>query len=149
MDANKTKKHLSFFLSEKGDRATNITNVDLMILKDGKVKLICEIEESDIKPIRTYGKIFTVATASMCKLKDNTQYNLDENGVFIQILSSKGLKDSSKKIEQGEKIEKAINSLLQNSSSWLKKYYLIYSVKDRFEEGSQGFIEIEKILKDL
>lgn len=147
---NKLKKRLPFFLTNEAHNDTEITNVDLMILKGNKVKLVCEIEESDITPTRTFGKIFSVASAKMSKLKDGTRYNLDQNGVFVQVLSSKKInKDNSKKISQGFNIEKAINELLNSQCSWIKKYYLIYGDVNSFNEGNDGFLKIEKIIKSL
>ena len=59
----KVLQHLPFFLPGKVGNETEITNVDIMVVKnDKRVKLVCEIEESDISPVRTYGKIFTAAT---------------------------------------------------------------------------------------
>jgi hypothetical protein len=128
------KKHLPFFLSDVAHNDTEITNVDLMVVKDKTVKVICEIEESDITPIRTYGKVFTTATTLMCQLNDKTRYKLDKNGIFIQVLSSEKLKDYSKKEKQGENIENAINNLLKSSCSWVKEYHLIYGKIDDFED---------------
>lgn len=133
---NKPKMRLPFFLTEEAHNDTEITNVDLMILKGEKVKLVCEIEESDITPTRTYWKIFSAATAKMCKLKDNTRYELNDNGVFIQVLSSKKLnKENSKKISQGINIEMAINDFLKSQCSWIKEYYLIYGEVNDFSKG--------------
>ena len=126
------------------------TNVDLMMLKNEKVNLICEIDESDIKPTRIFGKIFTAASAVMCKLKSGAKYDLDQNGIFIQILSPKALKvGRSRKIIQGQNIEMAINSILKKGGSWIKEYYLIYGDVDYFKPGNNGYINIEKIVKGL
>ena len=144
-------KYLPFYLSEEKDRKTKITNVDLMIVeKQRKVKLICEIEESDFTPVRTFGKVFTAAAAIMCKLVDDTEYDLDKKGIFVQVLSSKkaNIKGSKKK-DQGQKIKDSINDMLKNSGSWIKRYYLIYGDVNDFKPGNSGYLEIEKIVKLL
>jgi hypothetical protein len=141
------KKHLPFFISHTTGNDTEISNVDLIVVKDQKAKIICEIEESDITPVRIFGKIFTTATAKMCKLKDGTIYKLDDHGIFIQVLSSKKLnKDHSKKKQQGENIQKAINAILKSNGAWIKEYHLIYGDVDDFKVGNDGYKRIVEII---
>ncbi|MCX6250553.1 MAG: hypothetical protein NTX61_07370 [Bacteroidetes bacterium] len=147
--SGKILQHLPFFLSVNAHNDTEITNVDLMLSKNDKVKLVCEIEESDISPVRTYGKAFTAATAIMCQLVDDTRYDVDKNGVFIQVLSNHKLPVGSNKQQQGVNIEVAINDLLRYGGSWIKKYYLIYGDVNDFKPGNRGYVEIEKIVKLL
>jgi len=141
-------QHLPFFLSVNPSNPTKITNVDLMIVKENKtVKLVCEIEESDITPIRTFGKVFTAAAAIMCRIndKDKSRFDVDKKGIFIQVLN-KDIPDGSKKEIQGTKLEEAINDILWAGNSWIKEYHLIYGKPDCFKLGNHGYNEIEKIL---
>ena len=145
-------KNLPFFLTDEARNDTEITNVDVMIVNTTKktVKLICEIEESDIKPIRTFGKVFVVIASKMCKLKCGEKYLTDENGIFIQVLSNRGLKkDLSKKPKQGANIEKSINTIIKSNGSWIKEYHLIYGEVGEFIPGKVGYREIEKIIRNL
>ncbi|GEM_PF-3345111 len=141
-------QHLPFFLSINAHNDTEITNVDILVLKNEKVKLVCEIEESDISPVRIYGKAFTSATAIMCQLANNSRYDMDNRGVFIQILSSKQLPAASNKEKQGANIVDAINDLLRYGGSWIKKYYLIYGDVNDFKPRNRGYVEIEKIMNE-
>lgn len=146
-NSTETKKHLPFFLSDNAHNDTEITNVDLMIVKDNKVKLICEIEESDVKPIRTFGKVFVAIASISCKLKDGKKYLVDNDGIFIQVLSKTGLKPNTKKIEQGKNIEKAINAILKSNCSWIKEYHLFYGDGDDFNLKKDGYNFIDDVIK--
>jgi len=150
------RQHLPFFLSVNKGNDTEITNVDLLILKDHPltkviqtVKLICEIEESDITPVRTYGKIFTAASAIMCQLSDDTRYDLDKNGVFVQVLSNFGLDENSKKEIQGKNIENAIRAMLKSNCSWIKEYHLIYGDVGDFVKGKLAYHRLDDIIRIL
>ncbi len=149
------KKNLPFFLSVNAGNDTEITNVDIIVLKQKEkckvetVKLVCEIEESDITPIRTFGKVFTAATSIMCKLNDETKYDVDKKGIFIQILSNKDLKEKSKKAFQGANIEDAINDIFKSNGSWIKEYHLIYGDVDDFDKDRVGYTMIENIVNAL
>jgi len=146
-DSIATKKHLPFFLSINAHNDTEITNVDIMLVKDNSVKLICEIEESDISPNRTYGKVFSAATAIMCRLKNKTRFDVDKNGIFVQVLSSKSLiKKDSKKVNQGKNIEKAINAILKSNCSWIKEYHLFYGEVNDFDFNKNGYIFLRDVI---
>jgi len=54
---------LPLFCSEERSYATRYACVDLLILKEQKVKVIMEIEESNVKPIHIFGKFLTSAMA--------------------------------------------------------------------------------------
>lgn len=143
-------KHLPFFLTDKAHNDTEITNVDLMITYANRtVKLICEIEESDITPIRIFGKFYTAANAEMVKLQNGTEYKMDPKGIFIQILCSAKLPAGTKKLKQGINVSDAINKHLCSDNFWIKEYHLIYGEAGDFEKGKHGYIKIEKILMYL
>jgi hypothetical protein len=121
-----------------------------MIVKGDKVKLVCEVEESDISPIRTFGKFFSAATSVVYKFKNGNPKELGKNGIFIQILSSKKLKkEKSSKENQGVNIEKTIRGILKSGDFWIKEYHLIYGDEACFKPGGKGYLEIEKIVKTL
>jgi hypothetical protein len=142
--------NIPFFLSEEAHNDTEITNVDFIVVKAGKIRLVCEIEESDITPIRTFGKVFTVVGAEFCKLKDGTNYALDPGAIFLQVLSSAKLKPMTKKRDQGDNIKEAVNKIIQsNKNSWIKKYHLIYGDLNDFNLGSENYIQLQNIVNKL
>jgi len=142
--------NIPFFLSEDAHNDTEITNVDFIVVKAGKIRLVCEIEESDKTPIRTFGKVFTVVGASYYKLNGKMTTTLDTGGIFLQILSSAKLKPFSKKEKQGIKIKEAVNKIIKsNKNSWIKDYCLIYGDLNDFNFGSQICNQLQNIVNKL
>jgi len=132
--------NIPFFMSKDAHNDTEITNVDFIVVKEGKIRLVCEIEESDITPIRTFGKVFTVVAAEICKLKDGTNYVLHPGAIFLQVLSTAKLKPMTKKKDQGDNIKKAINKIIKSTNnSWIEEYELIYGDINDFNLGSDNY----------
>jgi hypothetical protein len=145
-------QRIPFFLSDDAARYTTVSNVDIILIKNKKVKLVCEIEESGFIPTKIFGKLFSTAFADICRLWDGKKhhlYNLDNNSVFIEVME-KPLPEETKKIAQGNLIEKKINKNLKTINSWIKKYRLIYGDDKDFEKpGRAGYDEIERIINTL
>ena len=54
-------QNIPLFSSKKKSNQTEYCNVDLLILKKDKIKVILEIEEADTKPTQICGKYLTSA----------------------------------------------------------------------------------------
>lgn len=106
---------LSLFAGERRARDTRMCCVDLLVLHEGRVRVIVEIEESGFLPTKICGKVLQAALA--------THYIADSPPVvvpygpevlFVQVLdSSKGPKPGSKKRPQAVGIEREIRNLLR------------------------------------
>jgi hypothetical protein len=144
------RQHLPFFLTFRPSRESAVSNVDLMVLKDDKIKLVCEIEESGFNPTKIFGKIFTTASAKVCRLVGKKYIELDDDAVFLQVISNSSFKEDSQKEDQGEIIENEIYHKLKLYNSWIKSYRLIFgNEKDFVKSGRAGYDEIERIIKSL
>lgn len=108
-----TKKglhHIPFFIGTNKSYETQLTNVDILVVKDKKIKVVCEIDESNVKPGHIFGKFLSVVSSDICITYNGTKYNFDDSIIFIQVLSKKKLEPNSKKEEQWDNIEKSIDS---------------------------------------
>lgn len=120
---------LPLFILCKKSFPTEYCNVDLFIIKDDKIKVIFEIEESDVKPTQICGKFLTSALSSyyIGNYKDFKCIRMDDDVLFIQILDTSKLKvDKTKKIEQWKNIEKSIKKIIPLKGSQIKDYKLFY-----------------------
>lgn len=147
-------KHLSFFLSFVPSRESAISKADIVVLKDQKIKFICEIEESGFIPGKFFGKVFTSASAKICRLKmpNGFRYiDLDENAIFVQIVRNDSFqKSGSQKEKQGQLIENEIIHRLVSFNSWIKKYRMLFGdVNDFSPAQKERYIELERIIKAL
>ena len=121
---------------------TELCNVDILILKDKKILIIIEIEESDVKPTQICGKFLTSALSTYYS-NDDEHYEMGASIAFLQILDISRLKGKSSKPGQWENLEKAIKKMLPVNN--IKDYNLIYGKVADFEDTDS---EEYKILID-
>ncbi|MDR3001894.1 MAG: hypothetical protein LBU89_11595 [Fibromonadaceae bacterium] len=113
-------QHIPLFCGPKA-LTTRLCCVDAMLLKDGKVAVVIEIEESNIKPTQICGKYLTTALSSIYNHENDGEIFLKPKSVnFIQILDT----SSPHKKLQFENIKDMIESNLGSRGS-IKKYDII------------------------
>ena len=120
-------QHIPLFCDRKKTRATQYCNVDLLVLKENRVRAIIEIEESNVKPTQVCGKFLTSALARyyIHDNKENEIVEMDEDVAFIQILDASKLRANSAKRKQWKTIERSIKSILPLRNSRITSYTLV------------------------
>ena len=117
-------------------RARIFTNVDLLILKDHKIKVIIEIEESNVKPIHIFGKFFASAFSSYYfHPSEGKKTNwMADSVLFIQILDTSKLKDEkTSKLKQWKNLENLIKKALPEiQDSSIRNYKIFWDNEDNF-----------------
>ncbi len=83
-------QHIPLFCNDRKSRETEYCNVDMMILKGSRIKVIIEIEESNVKPTQVCGKFLTSAL-SKHYLHPSGKAEMDKSVTFIQILDTSAL----------------------------------------------------------
>jgi hypothetical protein len=144
-------QNIPLFGADYKSNETEYCDVDLLIIKNNKVRVIIEIEESDIKPTQICGKFLTSAISSHYihnykpEGKKNNEIIAIGNPVFfVQVLDSSNLKiNKTSKIEQGENLEKSIRTFLSLVTDRVQ-YKLIYCNA----HDSENF-NCEKIVKPI
>ncbi len=127
-DACGGNQHIPLFFSENKSRETEYFDVDLLVLKKGKIKTIIEIEETNIGPTQICGKFLTSALARYFiheTMKDKL-VGMHDSVTFIQILDSSKLKPKTSKFTQWENLEHSINNILPVKESNITDYRLFY-----------------------
>jgi len=127
-------------------RARILTNVDSLILKENKIKVIIEIEESNVKPIHLFGKFFASALSSYYShpSEDEGKIGMSNSVLFIQILYTKNLNaEKTQKIYQWENIKKSIENSIKNLKCSIDQYEMYYG--DEVDFGISGKRKIELI----
>lgn len=116
-----------FYASEKS-RVTELCKVDLLVLKDDKIRMIVEIEESDVKPTQICGKFLTSALAKyyIHNSRRNKHIEMGDKVTFIQIVDTSNLvKDRTSKLKQWKLLEESINGVLPMKNSRVTSYRLL------------------------
>jgi hypothetical protein len=85
---------IPLFLSDAKSRKTELCNVDLLVLKDNKIRLIVEIEESNVKPTQVCGKFLCSALSRyyIHEAEGNIPVEMGANVAFIQVVDTCDLK---------------------------------------------------------
>ena len=102
------------FCSKNKSRETRYCLADMLMMKDSKVRVIIEIEESDVKPTQICGKFLASALAShyIHRSEDNTPIEMGDSVLFIQVLDTSKLKENTSKKSQWENLEDSITKIL-------------------------------------
>ncbi|MCL2207509.1 MAG: hypothetical protein FWB90_05360 [Fibromonadales bacterium] len=115
---------ISLFSCSEKSRESRLCCVDAMLLKNNKVAVVIEIEESDIKPTQICGKYLTTALSKEYNYADKESVSIEKESIdFIQILDTSELKQNSRKEKQFKNIEQAIKD---NLCGCVKNYNIIY-----------------------
>lgn len=134
----------------KNRRERIFTNVDLLILKENKIKVIIEIEESNVKPIHIFGKFFAAAFSSYYfhPLEGEGKIEMADSVLFIQILDTSNLKEGkTAKIEQWENIKKSIQRISPIEKSNIDQYKIFYGDEAEFGKKAKRREELVQYIK--
>jgi len=145
------KQRIPLYMDRRKGRTDALCDVDLLIVKDKKVKVIIEIEESGFEPTKICGKYLTSALAKSYINAKNDMFKTDENTVlFIEIIGKDKMDKNIKKAENSVKtdqfkfIEKSINEMIKNTKYGCVKEYKMYILtEDNFES------EFNKIMRKI
>jgi len=121
------KQRIPLFNTAQKSRKTEYCNVDLLILKENKIRMIVEIEESNVKPTQICGKFLTSALSNyyIHSSNRNEPVEMDNSAVFLQIVdTSKLVKDRTSKFKQWKTLEESINRIIPLKNSKITKYRL-------------------------
>jgi len=136
--------NVPLFCSKNKSNKTEYCDVDLLILKDDKIRVIIEIEETAARPTQVCGKFLTSALSSyfIHESENNAPIGMSDTVTFIQILKAPQSKKSFIPI-QWENLEESIKKRLPLKESRIQKYILLYgSVSDFENRDSDKYVKL-------
>jgi len=145
------EQNVPLFCSEDKSNKTEYCNVDLLILRDDKIRVVIEIEETDIKPTQICGKFLTSALSRyfIHECKNNVPVGMSDSVFFIQILNTSRLKEGTVKPDQWINLERSIMNILPIKGSKIREYKLLYgNVSDFKGRNSCGCAELISHIKE-
>jgi hypothetical protein len=122
-------QHLPLFDGPNKGRSAHMCDVDLVVVSEGHVKVIVEIEESGFMPTKICGKFLQSAFATYLihDPRPEPKVPFGSNVLFVQVLDgSKSLPEGTQKKSQGMSIEQKIHSLLPIRESTITDYHLFF-----------------------
>jgi hypothetical protein len=141
-------QNIPLFVGKSKSNTTEYCNIDLLVLKNDRIRVIIEIEETNILPTKICGKFLTSALASCYRHSKhgNSEICMGESVLFIQVVdSSKLKKGKTSKPKQFENIMTSIKAILPLKNTTITDYrlFLVAGVQD--ESKVQAIVrEIKK-----
>lgn len=145
------QQNVPLFCSEDKSNKTEYCNVDLLILKDDKIRVIIEIEETDITPIKICGKFLTSALSRyfIHESENNIPLGMSDSVSFIQILNTVRLKAGAAKPNQWKNLEESIRNTLPIEGSRIRRYKLLSGNVSDFEgRKNNSCVELISCIKE-
>lgn len=143
----RVNRNLSMFFDNRTNRA-RFTNVDLVVTVNNQVKLICEIDESNVKPNHIFGKYLSVASSNFLGINKEKFIPLNNQFFFLQILDEAKLKEKSNKKHQWINIETSIKNTVCIINNHIKNYAIISGTKGDFEKSQPSYDKLMIYLKN-
>jgi hypothetical protein len=127
------RHRLLLFCNFDRSRETELCNVDMLILKSNTIRVIVEIEESNVKPVQICGKFLASALCSHYIYGNDSPAPMDDSVLFIQILDTSELKLGTAKIDQWEIIAKLVQDTIPiKDSSRIRQYMMVHGDQNQF-----------------
>lgn len=131
------QQNLPLFVALPKSNKTEYCNVDALIVKNNRIRVIIEIEESDVKPTQICGKFLSSALSSYFIHKAYYNEPIEiVDALFLQILDTTGLKRATSKIKQWMNLENSIKSLLPLRKSSIIEYKLLWGDSKNFQSDA-------------
>lgn len=138
---------IPLYCSKVGTKtSTKYCNVDFLLLKNDKIKVIVEVEETNVKPVQIFGKFLASSMSSyyIHHTKGDMPIEMGDSVLFIQVVDTKGIKENSSKIDQWNNIEKSIKNILPLGR--VNQYTLIHGCVTDFE--NEKGVKLVNIVKN-
>jgi hypothetical protein len=135
-------QHLPLFIGTTKGLGNRMCDVDLLIISEGRVRVIVEIEESGFLPTKICGKFLQSAIATHFIQDSRSEPVVPYNNrvLFVQVLDGSSiLKQGTRKDAQGKLIEQKIRSLLPLKGSSITDYCLFFVMGYNDRAGLEAF----------
>jgi len=121
-------------------------------LKEDKIKIIVEIEESHLGPTQVCGKYLTSALTRyyIHESEDNKPKQMDDEVTCIQVMNASKLnREQTKKFNQWKNIEQSVRAILPVTGSNVTNYGLFYGTASDFEDDDYSKELVDFIKKAI
>jgi len=125
-------QYIQLFCNDRVARASRFCSIDAAVWKNDELKIIIEIEESDIRPIALCGKAFASALVSHF-IHKGVSYPIASRATFIQIIDASKLSSRSSKLDQCRYLLESIRNTLSTIGGSLRGYEIFHGDIAEFE----------------
>jgi hypothetical protein len=140
-------EHVQLFCSEPLTCASRLCKVDAAIAHCGEVKVVIEIEESNITPVQLGGKVFAPSLCRLCKGRSGV-FPVGADLLFVQIIDVERLPGNSTKLDQCRMLLQIVPSGLSTTERRLR-YAIHYGSVEMFRDCSEQSVLLDDIAEHL
>ncbi len=146
------KNYIGLFCAETKSRDVKYCEVDILILKDNKIKVVIEIEESSEygpEPKQIFGKFLATALSKRFIHDEYENYEMNALVTFIQVIDLSRLKEATKKDNQFKIMEKSISDILPLKNGNVDSYKLFSGRFSNKKDSINIFEELINYIKEV
>jgi hypothetical protein len=139
-------QHIQLFCNGQAASATRFCSADAAVFKDDAVKVLIEIEESDIRPVALCGKVFASALVSHSNHRGKS-YPVAPGVSFIQVIDTSKLSSRSSKLAQCLYLRESVRNRISISGGSLQHYEIFHGDIAEFER-TEAQRELQDYLRE-
>ncbi len=123
----------------EGTSETEYCMVDIAIVKNGEVRVIIEIEESNVRPVQIFGKFLASAMSSYFIHGERAIiFPIADSVLFVQILNTSELNlEETSKLGQWDLVKGSVNETLRSIDTKVAEYVLMSGDIADFKSGEE------------
>jgi hypothetical protein len=131
-------QNIPLFCDSKKSNSTEYCDVDIIILKDKRARVIIEIEEANVTPVQVCGKFLASALSSYFIHQKWGSLEMGDSVLFIQTLDASKLRlDRTSKMVQWNRVEQSIRGIIPIKGSRICDYRLFQGTIEDFTANSE------------
>jgi hypothetical protein len=124
-------EHIRFYGKEPPGRNTCMVWVDAAIILNGKIKIVVEIEESNIRPLHLCGKVLATAVSQYYS-GQHGHVPLSSSLMFIQVFIKQSEREDWSKLDQCRYLAAEFEKLFAKSESRVACYSPHFGTVEEF-----------------
>ena len=125
--------------------------MDAAIVVGGQIKVVVEIEETNVRPLYLCGKVFATALCHYSS-RNRKRTDLADSMLFIQVIKEPEPENGAKptaKVRQCEYLEKTINEIFKKLGNRVHLYSFHHGLSESFAPGTTGAAELRQQIVDF
>ena|ERR1700685_3082045 len=144
-------QQIRLFGDEPVGNSSCLAWVDAAIVFKDEIKVVIEIEETNVRPLYLCGKVLATALCNYSS-RNGRKTLLADSMLFIQVIKEPERRDGAKasaKVQQCEYLEKKINEILTTVGNRVRKYCFHHGLAQSFAPQAVGAAELRQEILDF
>jgi hypothetical protein len=132
-----------FYGLDHGEGSDHIVEVDAAIVFKNEIKVVVEIDASDLRPVALCGKVLATAISNHFRL-GKVSIPLSDSLLFIQVVQHSADKTNTSKLRQCKYMAREIKKCLVAAKNRITEYSFHYATTEDFAAEARHAHEIRQ-----